>query len=236
MSAPRLLDLFCGAGGAGRGYQLAGFRVTGVDIAPQPNYAGERFIRADALEFLAAHGHEFDAVHASPPCQAYTLLNHYNHKDYPDLVAPTRELLVRLSVPWVMENVPQAPLRDPVRLCGAMFGIGVYRHRDFESSHPITAPAHPRHVARCVRNGYLPGPDQFMTVTGGKHSQAWQRAAASVMGLDWIAVEDGGDLAAGIREVCEAIPPAFTAWIGTQLITQIRTRRAGTPGEREVAA
>ena len=137
---PRLLDLFCGAGGAARGYQMAGFHVTGVDIKPQPNYAGDVFVQADALEYVAAHGHEFDAIHASPPCHAYSTVtgrNRRNTKRYPDLIPPTRELLLVCGSPWIMENVEGAPIKSPVRLCGSSFGLDVRRHRLFETSFPV---------------------------------------------------------------------------------------------------
>ncbi len=112
---PKLLDLFSGAGGATRGYQLAGFYVTGVDIAPQPRYVGEVFVQGDALEYLAAHGHEFDAIHASPPCQSYSTLEAVNRgaayaEKYPKLVLPLRELLQGIGKPYVIENVPGAGL------------------------------------------------------------------------------------------------------------------------------
>lgn len=207
---PRILDVCCCAGGAGYGYWLAGFDVVGIDIDPQPNYPFD-FVQGDALELLADPEFlaQFDAVHASPPCQAYSPLNAYNGKDYPDLVAPVRALLVASGLPYVIENVPQAPLLAPVTLCGAMFGLRVYRHRDFETSFELAGPPHPAHAARCARNGYLPRPGQFMSVHGGKHSEAWRRRAAVEMGTPWTRT---------IREVCESIPPAYTAWIGAQLI------------------
>lgn len=222
---PRLLDLFCCAGGAGAGYRAAGFEVVGVDIEPQPNYP-LAFWHADAMEVLdwmavcAEHPGgwmSFDAIHASPPCQAYSPLNAYNHHEYPDLIEPVRGLLERTGLPYVIENVPQAPLRDPVTLCGSMFGLRVYRHRAFEASFPLAAPAHPGHVARCVRNGYLPTDDRpFMSVHGGKHSKAWRATAADVMGVPWTTT---------IREVCEAIPPAYTEHIGRQLLGAVREER-----------
>lgn len=216
----RALDLFCCGGGTSRGYQLAGFQVVGVDIDPQPRYPHE-FIQADAMEVLAdlPFLRTFDFIHASPPCQSYSLLNAYNRHTYPDLVAPVRELLRASGVPYVIENVMQAPLLDPVVLCGSMFGLRVYRHRGFESSIPIAQPALPAHVARCARNGYLPRDGQFMSVHGGKHSRAWQRAAAEVMGLPWLTIPDDADFErtrVGIREVCEAIPPEYTRYVGGQ--------------------
>lgn len=218
----RLLDLFCGAGGCAKGYQRAGFYVIGVDKEPQPNYCGDEFIQGDALNVLGrlicgerVGGHalaDLAAIHASPPCQAYSPLNAYNGKAYPDLVETVRNVLVASGLPYVIENVVQAPLVRPIVLCGAMFGLHVYRHRSFESNVPLVAPEHPAHAARCVRNGYLPADGQFMSIHGGKHSKAWQRRAAEVMGALWMQT---------IREVCEAIPPAYTEHIGAQLIERV---------------
>jgi DNA (cytosine-5)-methyltransferase 1 len=215
----RILDLFSCAGGAAMGYHRAGFEVVGVDIDPQPRYPFEHHV-ADAIEFALAHGHEFDAIHASPPCQSYSTLNAYNKKTYPDLIEPVRTLLVGTGRPWVMENVPQAPLRDPVVLCGQMFGLRVYRHRGFESGGGLTLPQpeHARHVALCARNGYLPSSDRpFMTISGGAHSRAWQLAACDALGTPWMRVPVSGNVKLGIREVCESIPPAYTEWIGARL-------------------
>lgn len=216
---PRLLDLFCGAGGCTRGYQEAGFEVVGVDLNPMPSYCGEEFVQANALDILryllADQGQlsEFAAIHASPPCQAYSPLNAYNRKDYPDLVDPIRDLLIATGLPYVIENVPQAPLRDPVTLCGSMFGLRLYRHRGFETNWPMVEPKHPHHVERCTRNGYLPTDEApFMSIHGGKHSKAWQQKAAEYMGVPWMRT---------IPEVCEAIPPAFTRHIGAYLLQHI---------------
>lgn len=207
----KLLDLFCGAGGAAVGYHRAGFtEIVGVDIAPQPRYPFA-FVQADALEFLAStRADDYDLIHASPPCQDYSPTRHYNGKRYPRLIEPVRNLLEDRGRPYVIENVPGAPLRAPVVLCGQMFGLRVYRHRLFESSDLTLAPAHPSHREVCARNGVVPASDKgFMTITGGKHSRAWQRAACEVMGTPWMRT---------IREVCEAVPPAYTEWIGRQLI------------------
>jgi DNA (cytosine-5)-methyltransferase 1 len=214
-----LLDAFSGDGGAGRGYRQAGWYVIGVDIAPQPHYGGHEFIQADALEVLAdrVFMSQFDAAHTSPPCQKYcTLAAYQRHIEYPDLVDPVRELLIATGLPYVIENVPQAPLRDPVTLCGGMFGLPVYRHRGFESNVPLSAPDHPTHTARCVRNGYLPTAARpFMSIHGGRHSRAWLLAAASAMGVEWMV---DSDTAESIRRVCEAIPPAYTHHLGGQLL------------------
>jgi len=126
------------------GYHLAGFEVTGVDIQPQPRYPF-RFVQADALAYLADHGHEYDAFHASCPCQLYSATQRIQGRDHPDLIGATRTALENTGRPWVIENVPGAPLRDPVLLCGAMFGLRTYRHRLFETSRlPPARPAPPR--------------------------------------------------------------------------------------------
>ena len=138
MTRPRILDLFSGAGGAGMGYSRAGFDVVGVDIAFQKNYPFT-FHQGDALEFCREHGHEFDAIHASPPCQAFTALRTMpNAKEHKDLLTPTRELLQEMGLPYVIENVPGAPMHNYVMLCGSMFGLGcadaeLRRHRHFET-------------------------------------------------------------------------------------------------------
>jgi DNA (cytosine-5)-methyltransferase 1 len=217
MSRPRLLDLFCCAGGAGMGYHLAGFDVTGVDIDAQPDYPFT-FHHGDALTFVAAHGHEFDAIHASPPCQAHSPVSHLSRRtrrrELPDLLPQTRAVLLATGRPYVIENVHtrSAALAAPLVLCGAMFGLDIYRHRGFETSLPLLAiPPHPRHNRRATRNGYLPTPDApVMTITGrnGHHAKAWQRKAAEVMGTPWIT---------GLNQICEAIPPAYTRFLGEQL-------------------
>ena len=215
-----VLDTYSCAGGMGMGFYLAGFDVVGVDIADQPNYPFA-FVQGDAVQYIRAHGAEFDLIHGSPPCQAYSPLNAYNHKVYPELIGPTRDAMRASGRPYVIENVEAAgpELIDPVTLCGPMFDLRVYRHRLFETSFPLTAPPHPEHTALCTRNGYLPTPGRpFMTITGGKHSKAWQRAAAEAMGMPWVGT---------VREVCEAIPPVYAQWIGHHAATWIRAG-AGT--------
>lgn len=211
---PLMFDYFCCAGGAGRGYHDAGFRVVGIDKDPQPNYPYE-FVQADALEHIAENAHVTAVRHASPPCQLYTPLNAYNHKEYPDLIAPARDALIATGQPYIIENVEAArpELIDPIMLCGPMFGLKMYRHRLFETSFPIERPLHWDHEQLCTRNGYLPTPARpFMTITGGKHSRAWQQAAAEAMGTPWMRT---------VREVCESIPPAYTEFIGTQLLALV---------------
>ena len=209
----RLLDLFCGAGGAGMGYHLSGFDVVGVDINPMPNYPFE-FHRGDALEFLAAHAAEFDVIHASPPCQSYTPLGALHpHKTYPDLVAATRWALVMWGGPWVIENVMTAPLDkdSSIVLCGGMFGLRTYRHRRFESNHSLTAPEHPKHVAKTAtkqrRERWALG--WHVSITGDVGTYVGPEA----MGIDWMTG----------NELSEAIPPAYTEWIGRQLADALVT-------------
>jgi DNA (cytosine-5)-methyltransferase 1 len=223
-----VLDTYCCGGGMAVGYWLAGFDVVGVDIGPQPNYPFT-FIQGDAVEYIREQGHRFDLGHGSPPCQRYTPLNAYNHKVYPDLIGPTREAFEAVGLPHVIENVEAAApeLRDPIMLCGPMFGLKVYRHRLFETGGGLTlaAPEHPKHVELCTRNGYLPTVAKpFMSIHGGKHSKAWQRAACDAMGMPWIKVPEdarGDRVRLGIREVCEAIPPAYARWIGERAAEHI---------------
>ena len=144
---PRLLDLFCCAGGAGAGYSRAGFEVVGIDIKPQPRYPLP-FIQADALALDPKFVALFDAVHASPPCQSYSDLakRNRNADAWPRLLDPVRDMLIRSGLPYIIENVEGAPLRDPVMLCGTMFkGLRVIRHRLFETNFPLLTPPHGKH-------------------------------------------------------------------------------------------
>jgi len=208
MMRPRLLDLFCGAGGCSVGYHRAGFDVVGVDSKPMPRYPFES-IQADALEYLAEHGREFDAIHASPPCQQYSVTKSIWGKEYADLIPATRELLHATGKPWVIENVQPAPLGGIV-LCGMMFGLKVYRHRRFESSELLFAPHHPRHKERAVAVGHKANDGQFMTVAGHISSIAVARKA---MGIDWMTR----------AELVQAIPPAYTEYVGKQLLAVVQS-------------
>lgn len=205
---PRLLDLFCCQGGAGEGYRLAGFDVTGVDIDPQPRNP-HRFIQADAVSYLLRHGHEYDAVHASPPCQAFSRTQRIRGNEHPDLISPIRALLLELGVPYVIENVPGAPLRDPVMLCGSMFGMRLYRHRLFETNWPLTVRPHLKHFAPQVKMGRQPRADEFIQPIGNFTNVALAR---EVMEMPWASRE-------GLRE---AIPPAYSEHIGRQLLAHIQ--------------
>ena len=201
----RLLDLFCCAGGAGMGYHLAGFDVTGVDINPQPRYPFS-FIQADVMDLPLEFLKKFDAIHASPPCQAHTLAQRIQGNEHPDLIPATRELLEKSGLPWIIENVEGAPLRNPVTLCGAMFkGLRVYRHRIFESNIRLIAPEHPQHVAPLRKMGRPVQEGEFMHVVG---NFSGVETAKKAMGINWM-VRDG---------LREAIPPAYTEYLGRQLL------------------
>jgi DNA (cytosine-5)-methyltransferase 1 len=205
---PRLLDLFCCAGGAGMGYDRAGFDVVGVDIDPQPRYPFE-FHQADALKYLLEHHYEFDAFHASPPCQAFTNAQRIQGNEHPDFITATRAAFELIGKPWVIENVVGAPLKDPIELCGAMFpGLRTYRHRLFESNVALQQPLHPTHVARTAKMGRQPGPDEFMHIVGNFSGVAAGRVA---MGIDWMTRD----------ELREAIPPAMTELVGSQLLRHL---------------
>lgn len=196
----RVLDLFCCQGGAGMGYHQAGWDVVGVDLAPQPRYPFE-FHRGDAVEFLKEHSHEFDFIHGSPPCQAFSNAWKIRGNEHPDLIEATRNAMIATGLPYVIENVEGAPLIDPIMLCGAMFPeLRTYRHRLFEASFPIFVPAHPRHVAKLTKMGRPPKVGEFMHVVGNFSGVQQAREA---MGIDWMTRD-------GLRE---SIPPAYTRFI-----------------------
>jgi DNA (cytosine-5)-methyltransferase 1 len=226
MTRPRLLDLFCGAGGAAVGYHRAGFEVVGVDIVDQPNYPFE-FIQASALSLFTYRVKErFDAVHASPPCQRFSDLakRNGNGHEWPDLIAPTRELLRASGLPYVIENVEGAPLVDPVLLCGTQFpGLRVIRHRLFETSFPVPPLPHGRHPLvfthdkRKNHYGRLDQNVSFVQVTGGGNATVANKAAA--MGIAWMSG----------KELNEAVPPAFTEYVGRQLLAHLIPETAAGP-------
>lgn len=220
----RLLDLFCCAGGAAVGYARAGFEVVGVDFEPQPRYPYE-FHQADALEYLAEHWREFDAIHASPPCQAYSVTKHTHSREHPDLVGPTRDALIATGLPYVIENVVGAPLIDPLTLCGSEFGLTALdidgqrlqlrRHRLFESNVWLMG------AGGCYHDSALP--------VGGSYGGSWYKrpderdsarrggyvprveVRGALLGIDWMSQ----------HELAQAIPPAYTEFIGRQVLTSL---------------
>lgn len=206
----RLLDLFCCAGGSAMGYHQAGFdEIVGVDIAPQPRYPF-RFVQADALEYVAAHGHEFDAIHASPPCQAYSHYTPKEHKaNHPRLINDTRNALKKTGKPYVIENVSGARrlLRNPVMLCGTMFGLDVWRHRYFEIwPDALLLTPSCQHVGHPV---LITGTTRIAGKKRVEHNADQCRVAS---GIDWMTR----------KEMDEAIPPAYTKWIGRHLLTALQ--------------
>ncbi len=224
---PRLLDLFCGAGGAAMGYYRAGFEVVGVDINPQPNYPFV-FMQQDALG-LATQNYleygEFDAIHASPPCPRYSTMTKVKGRpeDHPDLIAPLRDLLRETGLPYVIENVPGSPLENPVRLCGSSLGLGAVcrdgkrrqlrRHRLFETNFPIMSMpcSHEGEPVGVYGNG---GGQQKTVWNGGRNRgyMATKAEAEEALGIDWMIKV----------ELSNAIPPAYTEFIGEQLVAHLK--------------
>jgi DNA (cytosine-5)-methyltransferase 1 len=235
MSRPRLLDLFCGAGGCSVGYHRAGFDVVGVDIEPQPNYPFE-FHQADALRVLDVYLEDpartiwkVDAIHASPPCQGY-LNEHFRvtpsghvRTDHPRLIEPIRGRLKAAGLPYVIENIIAARpwLCEPIQLCGSAFGLAVRRHRLFESNVPMMALPCAHHLQRVARyptqfrpkNGQNPLARVVQVYGNGKGAMHWPAA----MGIDWKMSR---------RELANAIPPAYTEHIGHYLLNAVNARAA----------
>lgn len=218
----KLLDLYCGAGGAGYGYHLAGFDVTGVDIANQPNYPFD-FVQSDAIEYVEKYGHLYDAIHASPPCQHYTAISRGTNKNkykYADLIDPTRKALQKFEF-TVIENVLQAPLRQDLMLCGEMFSLKTLKHRIFECSFDIKQPEHVPHKGKSStydprRGGKTVGYYYSIYGTGGSRGtkQQWMQA----MQMPWVKYR---------KELTEAIPPAYTEYIGKELMNALQ-KKAGS--------
>lgn len=216
----RALDLFCGAGGATKGLQRAGFFVVGVDLKPQRHYCGDHFICADALDpsFSYEFMHGFDFIWASPPCHHYSTGTRHRKNQgivYPALIAPARERLVAARVPYCIENVPDAKrdLINPVLLCGGMFGLGVMRHRLFEANWRLIAPEHTcngkiidRDLVSITRHG---PPARWYRNNPGKefNIKTWHEA----MGIDWM----------NRLPLTQAIPPAYSEFIGHQIIATL---------------
>ncbi len=200
---PILLDLFCGPGGACKGYQRAGFYVVGIDSEPQSHYCGDEFYQRDAFEALVVLGAHADAIHASPPCQHYARVTEWRGKrsNHPDLVARTREALVLWEGswhrPWIIENVCEAPLRKDLVLCGTMFGLNIQRHRAFEVNFPV------------VRFG-----ECHHTKSNLPFIHKGERRYADEMGCTWM----------NKREARQAIPPVYCEFIGRQLMSILVNR------------
>lgn len=221
---PTLLDLFSGAGGAAMGYYRAGFRVIGVDISPQKNYPFE-FHQDDALKFCSRYGKGFDAIHASPPCQAYSALKTmWNKRNHPDLIGAVRDLLIDIDTIWVIENAAGAPLINPLMLCGSHFGLcasngyQLRRHRYFESNVFFLNGNACHHSKRTV--GVYGAKCRDIALEKRHYSKDKNTRGKPVgvilpketgfqaMGIDWMSQD----------ELSEAIPPAYTEFIGKHLL------------------
>jgi DNA (cytosine-5)-methyltransferase 1 len=217
---PRLLDLFCCQGGAAAGYHRAGFNVVGVDCKPQPRFPFA-FAQLDALEYVARFGKAFDAIHASPPCQAHSVTRRYGSaRKYPDLIAATRAALEETGRPYVIENVPGSPLRRDLELCGTGFGLRVIRHRWFESNvwlglaPPCNHWSHTGQSDEWRKNSTTAKakPEKkgaFVSPAGNPNKEKGSLA-------EWlICMECGWMDRAGVTQ---AIPPAYTEYIGRALL------------------
>jgi DNA (cytosine-5)-methyltransferase 1 len=211
----KLLDLYCKAGGASKGYQLAGFEVVGVDIKKQKRYPF-KFIQADCLELMKDMEFlkSFDVIAASPPCQTHSITQHLRNAqgkstDKIDLIPQTREALIASGRPYVIENVPGSPLVNPIQMCGSSFGLKVRRHRLFESNLQLKGS-----VCNHKEQGKPVGIYGSMRdeIPNGGHTAKSIEQAREAMGIDWMIW----------GELVEAIPPIYTKEIGTQILDLLR--------------
>lgn len=226
------MDLFCKAGGSSMGFHRAGWDVVGVDIEPQPNYPFP-FVRMNALKFLLLEDlSRFSAIAASPPCQLFSAMtSNENRKKHRNLIAPTRTLLRKTGLPYVIENVPGAPLLDPVKLCGEMFGLRVVRHRWFETNWPLEQPFHLPHRGKTIgaqrrsrgaKMVLVGDPEAYYFAVYGQTNGSYKGSLKdwrSAMGIDWMET----------HELSQAIPPAYTEWIGRRLLDTLGYRSFKVP-------
>ncbi|MFF5297874.1 DNA methylase [Streptomyces sp. NPDC013161] len=222
----RILDAFCCIGGATTGYRRAfvNCHITGVDIQAQPDYPGDAFHQGDAIDYIRAHGHEYDFIHASPPCQGEGAPTKGTNKarnaaigrTYPRLIAPTRAALEATGRPYAMENVPGSDVRKDLRLCGEQFGLAVLMHRYFELARWTTVqPPHPKHrgYVRGWRHGeYREGP--YVAAYGAGGGKATVSEIREAKGIDW---------STDHFRLREALPPAYTEWIGRAFLATLTT-------------
>lgn len=189
------------------GYRLHGFTdIVGVDIHRQKNYPF-KFYQGHVLTFLARHGHEFDLIHASPPCQAFSLVSAIAKQTHPELITETRQALIENGVPYVIENVERAPLINSIMLCGLMFKLNLYRHRLFETSWKMKAPSHPEHTQKLTKLGRRPKDGEVLSIVGHFIGVPQARIA---MGISWMTQ----------KELAQAIPPAYTSYIAESFLSQ----------------
>jgi len=213
---PRFLDLFCCQGGSARGFQQAGFCVTGVDKEPQPRYIGDAFHQDDAVEFVKNNAvwikSTFAAAGGSPPCQRYSKAQRIQGREHPDLIGGTRAVLEDVGLPYVIENVEDArdELKHPIMLCGSMFGLRTYRHRLFETGggFRFVSPPHAQHAVAAVKMGRPLRDGDWYHAVGNFSNVPYVRAD---MAMPWASRE-------GLRE---AVPPAYTEYIGRHLMESL---------------
>ena len=206
---PALLDLFCCEGGAGTGYTRSGFAVVGIDLKPQPRYPFE-FHQADALEYPL---YDFDAIHASPPCQAHSVMRHAVGNNPEDLIPATRVALSGFAGPTIIENTEFAPLYDSLMLCGTMFGLRVRRHRIFEIKPRLSVLLHPCRCRKGVIRGELIGHRLSGKVAAGRSKPPHYTGSElrEAIGVPWMTT----------MAARQAIPPAYTEFIGIHLLNEI---------------
>ena len=249
VSGPRLLDLFRGEGGAAEGYTRVGWNVTGVDIKPLGHRGPGEFIQADALAYLAEHGREYDAIHASPPCQGYSIATAGNpgaRAKHQRLIAATRELLILTGRPWVIENVEQAvaQMRPQITLCGRMFGLSALdedghllvldRHRLFESNIALTAPTHPKHRGEQVAGVYggsrrakrHEGETLAEVAPRDRYAARVERGGGYVPRSKQVQQELLGIDWMTVKGMQESIPPIYAEHVGRQLLAHVMERAA----------
>lgn len=231
MGKPVLFDLFSGAGLAARGYQRAGFYVVGFDIEPQKRYAGDEFYRLDVRDLRALHLADADAVHASPCCQFASQITPDKAK-HENFIPFTRKLLRDSGKPYIIENVPGARkhLVNPTMLCGAHFGLKVYRHRFFESTFDIEQPEHVPHHDNTPRAGHGVSDKGFVSVTsGGKQltsPKGFISVSGHISGADYCREAMGVDWYLSAAELAQGIPPTFTEYIGLHLMAHLTSDKS----------
>lgn len=224
----KMIDLYCGGGGCAMGYHRAGFdEIIGVDIVDRPNYPF-KFVKMDALEFLRTTDlSDVQFIHASPPCQCYSKLKYLSgnvekwEENHVDLVAPTRELLVKTGKPYVIENVEGAPLINPIRLCGSQFeNMYTQRPRLFESNISLNKPDTPVVRHKTLKLGHGIAEDGYITVAGTRTPMGMNEVQTKLYygfalgGIDWMTLE----------ELTQAVPPCYTEWIGKQIIEYLENK------------
>jgi DNA (cytosine-5)-methyltransferase 1 len=209
----KLLDLFCGAGGASAGYAKAGFEVTGIDVKHGKRYPFD-YIRGDVRDYLDADFlQQFDVIAASPPCQTHSATKHLRNAQGKstskiDMIPEVREALKFSNRIYVIENVPNAPLINPVQMCGSAFGLKVRRHRLFESNVALKGTeCHHKQQGKPI-GIYGSMRDE---IPNGGHTAKTMAEANESMGIDWMIW----------GELVESIPPAYTNYIGQQLLTPV---------------